>query len=328
MNKKTVVVFSVVSTLALAACSGGEDSGDESRTLQLGHTGAPDHHYQEISEQFAELVAKRTNDELEIDIYPSDQLGSQLDSVEGVMLGTQDMVLTSDTVLSNWEEDVGLLNLPYLFSGPEHLREVLDGEIGEELSSRVSSHGAEVLAWWDGGFRHMTSSVAPIETPEDLQGLSIRVPEGDLFSDAFEAFGASPTIVPFGELYSALQLGTVDAQENPPAHIYTQNFYEVQDYVSRTGHNVLNSPLLINGDLLESLSEEHQEVLTTTAHELGAVHTEMILEEEDELWGLLEDEMEINDPDTQPFQEIAEPVIDEYRDILDGEIIDQIIELR
>ena len=124
--------------------------------------------------------------------------------------------------------------------------------------------------------RHITNNKRPIKTPEDLKGLKIRVPEGEVFVDTFKALGAGPTVISFGELYSALQLGTVDGQENPPAHILTQKFYEVQKYVSRTGHIHLSSPLIMNKALLDGMPEAYQKAIIETAKELGPVHTQMV----------------------------------------------------
>ncbi|WP_174734381.1 TRAP transporter substrate-binding protein [Mesobacillus harenae] len=334
--KKGFGIILVLSMLwALAACSseGSSSEGNESASkedgkvyeLQLGHTGAPDHHYQTISEKFAKEVEEKTDGKVKISIFPSDQLGNQMESVEGVMAGTQDMVLTSDTVLSNWVPDMGILNLPFIFQDSDHVRTALDGEVGEDLASLVEPHGAKVIGWWENGFRHVTNSKKEIKTPEDLDGLKIRVPEGEVFIKSFKTLGASPTPISFGELYSALQLGTVDAQENPPAHILTQKFYEVQDYVSRTGHIHLSSPLLINQAKLESLPEEYQTAILETAKEMGTEHTNLVNELEETQWKEVEEKgMKITDVDKAPFQEAVKPVYDHYKETLNADIIEKI----
>ncbi|MCM3568478.1 TRAP transporter substrate-binding protein [Neobacillus mesonae] len=297
--------------------------------LKLGHTGAPDHHYQKISEQFAKEVAEKTNGKVKISVFPSDQLGNQTESVEGVMMGTQDMVLTSDTVLSNWVPDMGILNLPFLFKDTDGVRKALDGKPGEELAKEVEDHGAVLIGWWENGFRHISNSKKEIKTPADLKGVKIRVPEGEVFIDTFKQMGAAPTPISFGELYSALQLGTVDAQENPPAHILTQKFYEVQKYVSRTGHIHLSSPLLINKNKLESLPEEYQKAIIETAKELGPVHTKMVNDLEAEQWKEIEAKgMKITDVDKQPFMDAMKPVYDKYKKKLNANIIEEIQKLQ
>lgn len=253
--RKMIVVLASLAFLGLAF-SGGAEAADSYR-LKLGHTGAPSHHYQTICTLFAKKVAERTGGKVQIDVFPADQLGKQLESVEGVMVGTHDMVLASDTVLSNWVPNMGILNLPFLFNDLSDVRKVLDGPIGARLAKELEPHGAVVIGWWENGMRHVTNNKRPIKTPDDLKGMKIRVPEGEVFVETFKALGAGPTVVSFGELYSALQLGTVDGQENPPAHILTQKFYEVQKYASRTGHIHMSSPLIMNKALLDEIGRAH-----------------------------------------------------------------------
>lgn len=313
----------IVAGIVMAATSSTLTHAEQ--VIRLGHTGASNHHFQKISEQFAELVSERTDGEIKIEVYPSDQLGNQTQLVEGTLLGTNDMVLTSDAVLSNFVPQVGIVNLPFIFRDSDHVRAALDGKVGQELSALVEDQGAVVIGWWENGFRHITNSRNPIETPEDLQGMQLRVPEGPVFVSTFEALGANPTPISFGELYSALQLGVVDGQENPPAHILTQKFHEVQDYASRTGHIYLSSPVLINKGLLDSLNEEHQNVILETGRELAAVHTAMVLEEEEQQWEEIAGYgMEINDVDPEPFIEATASVIEHYRGRFGEEIIDKI----
>lgn len=293
--------------------------------LKLGHTGAPSHHYQTICTQFAEAVEKKTNGTIKIAVFPSDQLGKQTESVEGVMLGTQDMVLTSDMVLSNWVADMGILNLPFLFNNLWETRSVLDGPLGERLAKKLEPEGAVVIGWWGNGIRHVTNSRKPIKVPADLKGLKIRVPEGEVYVETFKALGAGPTVISFGELYSALQLKTVDGQENPPAHIVTQKFYEVQKYASLTSHIHSCSPLIINKPLLDGMPENLRKILTETALEFGAVHTRLLESLEAKQWEEIKGHgMEVNEVDTTPFQEAAKPVINMFKKKLDAQLIEDI----
>lgn len=293
--------------------------------LKMGHTGAPNHHYQQISEEFAKAVAERTNGELTIAVFPSDQLGNQLESTEGVMIGTHDMVLTSDTVLSNWIPDMGIMNLPFLFKDGKEYLAVAEGPVGDALAKQVEDEGALVLGWWENGTRHVTNSKHPIVKPDDLNGLTIRVPEGEIFVDTFKALGAGPTVLSFGELYSALQLRTVDGQENPPAHIVTQNFNEVQPYASRTGHIHMGSPLIINQALFESLPEDQQAVLMELGKEFAKRHLALVDKLEEEQWAELERRgMKINDVDKAPFREKVQPVYDKAAKNLNADLIKQI----
>lgn len=333
--KKLLFLF-LASLFIVAGCSSTSNNenasskagSDKQYTIKLGHTGNNDHHYQKISERFAELVKERTDGNVTIHLFPSDQLGNQNESVEGVMIGTHDMVLTSDGLLANWVPDMGILNLPFLFKDTEQVQEVLSSSVGDRLNEQVEEHGAIILGWWTNGFRHITNSNKEILTPGDLKGLKIRVPETEVFIDTFQELGASPTPIAFGELYTALQLGTVDAQENPPAHIITQKFYEVQSHVSKTGHVYQSEPLLINQSLFESLPSEYQKVLKETAKELEAEHAKMVEELEAEEWKEIEAQgMTISEVDKEPFIKAVQPVYEKYKKKLNSELIDEILSI-
>lgn len=297
--------------------------------LKLGHTGAPNHHYQEILTKFAEDVKEKTDGKLLISVFPSDQLGNQMESTEGTMLGTHDMVLSSDMVLSNWIPEAGILNLPFLFEDNDHIKKFLDSDAYDKFYDLIESSGAISLAFWDNGFRHITNSKQPINNVEDLKGLKIRVPEGEVYLNTFNALGATPTVISFGELYSALQLGTVDGQENPVAHIVTQKFYEVQKYVSKTGHIHSLSPLLINKNKFEKLPTEYQEVLVDSAKRHAIMHIDRVEELEAEQWKEVEsNNMLINEVDKESFIKAVESVYEEARGKFGSELIDSILELK
>jgi tripartite ATP-independent transporter DctP family solute receptor len=314
-----------VSVFALSMALSSNMAFAQDYTLRLSHTGAPGHHYQTITEQFAKEIAEKTDGAVEIQIFPADQLGNQLESVEGTMIGTLEMTLASDTVLSNWVPDMGMLNLPFLFESMDEYLAAVEGPAGKMLSDQVEEKGAVIIGWWGNGMRHVTNSVRPITKPEDLKGLKIRVPEGKVFVDTFEALGAGATVMSFGELYSALQLGVVDGQENPPAHILTQNFNEVQDYVSRTGHIHMGSPLIMNAGLFYSMPEEIQKTLLEVGKEYGRKHIDLIASLEEEQWKEVAARgMKINDVDKSLFRAAVQPVYDDAAGKFNQEILEQL----
>lgn len=314
-----------VSIIALSIALSSNVALAQDYTLRLSHTGAPGHHYQTITEQFAKEIAEKTDGAVEIQIFPADQLGNQLESVEGTMIGTLEMTLASDTVLSNWIPDMGMLNLPFLFENMDEYLEAVEGPVGDMLSAQVEQQGAVIIGWWGNGMRHVTNSIRPITKPEDLKGLKIRVPEGKVFVDTFEALGAGATVMSFGELYSALQLGVVDGQENPPAHILTQNFNEVQDYVSRTGHIHMGSPLIMNAGLFYSMPEEIQQTLLKVGKEYDRKHIDLIANLEEEQWKEVEARgMKINDVDKSLFRKAVQSVYDDAESKFNKDIFEQL----
>lgn len=320
-------IFSVLFAAALIVSHGSAQAAQKTYNLKLGHTGAPSHHYQTICLEFAKRVKEGTNGAVDITVFPSDQLGRMMESAEGVMLGTHDMVVSADMALSNWVPDFGILTLPFLFENLDETRIILDGPLGEKIGKKLEDEGAVVISFLGNGLRHITNNKRPIVVPDDLKGLKIRVPDGgEVGIETFKILGAGPTVISFGELYSALQLGTVDGQENPPAHILAQRFYEVQKYASLSGHQQSCSPLIMNKNLLESLPKEHREVIIRVGKEIGPLHNEMLAALEEEQWKeLAANGMIINEVDTAPFREQVKPIIDIYRKKLDAQLIDEII---
>ena len=161
-------------------------------TLKLGNAMAPDHAYNVGARKYAELVAQRTANKVKIDVYPSTQLGNERDMVEGLQLGTIDLVVTSTGPLGGFVPKMFVVDLPFLFRDREHAYKVLDGPIGKGLLEAFSAKGIKGLAFWENGFRQITNNVRPIEKPEDLKGIKIRTMENKVHLAAFRAFGSQP----------------------------------------------------------------------------------------------------------------------------------------
>lgn len=233
-------------------------------TLKLGHIAEPENPYGQGAEYFANLVKDRTKGEVVIQVYPSSQLGNQRDLVEGLTFGTVDMTLTGTAVLGNFIPEVAVFDLPFLFRDIPHAYKALD-TVGMELCKKGEARGMITLAIWENGVRHMTNNKLPIKTPADMKGLKMRVMEQPLYIEMMKALGASPTPMAMSELYTALQKGVVDGQENPLAHIATKRFYEVQKHISLSGHTYASEPLLVSGVAWKKLSKEQQEVVRQAA---------------------------------------------------------------
>lgn len=279
--------------------------------LKLGHTGAPNHHYNLTAEQFKKAVEEQSKGEIEIKIFPSDQLGNQRQLVEGTQLGTVDMVLTSDSQISAFVETYGILNLPFLFRDIEHVTQVMDGEVGDFFTAEAAKKGMTILGYWENGFRHVSNSKRPINTPEDLKGLKMRTPNSSITLETFKALGALPTPMGFGEIYSALQLGTVDGQENPIAHILTQKWYEVQKFFSLTGHQHNVEPLVMSKIIFDGLKPEFQKILLEQGRAHALVSRKMVVEDEAKQLAELEKLIKVNAiPSQKPFVDAVASVYD------------------
>lgn len=323
MSKKRILSFALVVIILIGTvgCGNGNtgapvaENKGEPILLKLGHTGVLDHYYQKGAEKFAELVKEKTNGQVTVEIYPSDQLGKQRESVEGCQLGTQDMVLTSTMVLSNFNSAIAVYDMPFLFSDRAVAFEAMDGEVAKNIEEIFEGEGLVFLGWWENGFRHITNNKREIKEPSDLAGLKIRVPESPIFIDTFTTLGAAATPIAFGELFSALQLKTVDGQENPAAHVITQRFYEVQDYISLTKHFYTPEPLVMSKIVFDRMPADVQTALLEAGKEAGVYARELSAQEEEEyLKEIANQGMIITEPDLEAFKAAVQPVYEKYKD--------------
>ncbi|KIC48042.1 TRAP transporter substrate-binding protein [Tateyamaria sp. ANG-S1] len=276
--------------------------------ITIGHTVSADSHYGVGAQAFLDTLSELSGGEWSGKQAPAGQLGGERDMIEGLQIGSVDMVITSTGPLGNFVPEVYALDLPFLFRDYDHARAVLDGEIGQELLEKMRDADLVGLAWSENGFRHVTNSQRPVTSPDDLAGLKLRTMENRVHMEAFQNMGAAPTPMAFPELFSALQQGVVDGQENPVVVITTSNFWEVQNYVSLTGHVYSPAILLVSPILWDGLSEEEQGWFREASKaSVAATRAEVLRLEEEGVELMRERGMEvITDIDKAPFQELAE----------------------
>jgi TRAP-type transport system periplasmic protein len=293
--------------------------------LKLGHAVAPEHPYHLGAVKFAELIGQRTANKVKIDVYPSTQLGNERDMVEGLQLGTIDLVVTSTGPLGGFVPRMFVVDLPFLFRDRDHAYKVLDGTIGRELLDAFSPKGIRGLAFWENGFRQITNNVRAIEKPEDLKGIKLRTMENKVHLASFRAFGASPTPMAWSEVYTALQQKTIDGQENPVAIIYTQKIYEVQKYLTLTGHFYSPTPLLMSLKAFNALPNETQKIFLDTAIECATYERNLLRDSESkQLSEIKAKGMQITTPNKKPFQDAAASVYREFEGQFGKEMIEKI----
>jgi tripartite ATP-independent transporter DctP family solute receptor len=229
--------------------------------------------------------------------------------------------------MASFNDKFQVFDLPFLFNNNEAAYRALDGELGQELMADLENNGIKGLVFGENGFRHVSNNEGPIETPEDMQGLKMRTLESPLHTDTFNAFGANASPFAFGELYTALQQGTYDAMDCPISLYYTNKFYEVQDYLTLTGHVYAATALLVNDDFYNSLPEDLQELLMEASEEFRTEQRELAQQQDTEFLDLLKEEgMQVNDLTTEQrnaFREAAEPVYAKYEGQIGKELIDQ-----
>lgn len=299
----------------------------QERTLLLGHGAGPGNPRTLAADMFTELVAEASDGRIEVQVQGSEQLGSDVEMLDSVILGTLDMTANSQGPLANLVPEAALLGLPFLFDEPSQAWSILDGEFGNQLAAAAAEQGMVVLAWWDNGIRHITNNARPINTPEDVAGLNIRTPQDPMTIDIFSTLGANPTPIAFGELYLALQQGVVDGQENPLVNIWASDIYEVQEYLSITGHKYEVTPFIISQATWESLSEEDQAILRSAAREAGDFQRQELLRQSDELLEPMQEAgVAVNEADAAAFREATASVYDEWREQLGSEVVDSLVQ--
>ncbi|HOO88201.1 MAG TPA: TRAP transporter substrate-binding protein [Synergistales bacterium] len=281
--------------------------------INLGHTASISHHYHTSSELFAKLVAEKTGGKVNIVIFPAGQLGSLPDMTESVRLGTQDIVLTADPILGNTIGEFEALYLPYIFRDYDHVEKFEESNAAKMLEDILRENGMVLLGWWENGFRVITNNKRPIKHPDDMAGLKLRIGESKMAIDTFVLLQANPTPIAMSELFAALQLGTVDGQENPTGRILSARYYEVQKYLSVTRHQHVFEPLVMNLDKFKTLPAEFQQALLDAGKEVAKADRKAVADTEaDELAQLEQKGMLVNEVDVPAFQKALSPMYEQY----------------
>jgi TRAP-type transport system periplasmic protein len=239
----------VVPVLARPAIAGGA-----AQTLKLGYILAKNSQLGAGASLFAQEIAKRTQGRDRIDQYPNAELGGEVEMMKDVQLGTIDLAFITGAPMPNFVPEIGVFGIPFLIRDAEHAHAVLDGPIGDDLLRKFADKGMIALAWGENGMRHLTNSKRPVASPDDLRGLKLRVPQSDTMVAGFKALGADADQLAFPEVYGALQTGKFDGQENPIATIVASKFFQVQKYLTMSGHIYDPAVFLMSKDLWDELS--------------------------------------------------------------------------
>lgn len=304
-------------------------SAEAAVQLKLGHSVSDQHPYHLGAQRFKEMVEKETKGAIEIALFPNNQLGTgERDLLEGLQLGTVDLYVGSTGPMGGFEKKFMLFDFPFLFKNKEQAYSVLDGEIGQYVMGLLDKIGIKGLAWYENGFRHFTNSKRPVNTPEDVKGLKLRTMENKIHMALWRAMGADPTPMAWGEVFTALQQGTVDGQENPIPIIYVQKINEVQKHLAITGHVFSPAMIAVAKAKFDALPKEHQDIIMKAAKESALYQREQITKMENEQVQKLKDlGMLVTMPDVAAFREATKSVYDEFRGELgdDAKLLDKIL---
>jgi len=281
-------------------------SAGEAMVMKWGIVLQPEHPFVLGMKKTAETVAQKTNNRIQIQVFPSAQLGTGKDMIEAVVFGSQAMATEGAAMFSQWSPRLSIMEAPYIFRDVDHMYKVMKGPIGQEMQDElVTKRGLRSLGVLYYGVRQLTAN-KPVTKPEDVKGMKLRVPEVPLYLEMARAWGANPTPMAFAELYLALKQGTVDAQENPIPTINSGKFYEVQKYLVLTGHIMVPQFHAISDKLWKSLSAADQKILQDAVDEGITFSNEMLIKQEQSLVDEFKKKgMQVITPDVEAFRKAS-----------------------
>jgi tripartite ATP-independent transporter DctP family solute receptor len=321
-QRRTLVAaaFALAASLALPALA-------QNVKLTLGHGAAPGNPRHEAALKFAEIVKAKTSSRIEIQVAHSAQLGDDAAMVTALRSGTLDLSANSQGAVSTVVPEYAALGLPFLFSDVKQAWSLLDGPVGEELAKRTAAKNMVVLGYWDNGIRHVTNSKRPIKAPADAKGLKLRTPPDAMTVDIVQALGADAQQIKFAELYVALQQGVVDGQENPLANIASAKLYEVQKYLSLTGHKYEATPFLMGKRSWDKLSPADQQVFKEAAAEATQLQRKLSKEADDKLVAEIKGKgVQVDTVDRKAFIEATKPVYEKWSAGPSGDFVKRVVQ--
>ena len=275
----------------------------------------------------ARIAHEMSNGRVEIQIYAAMQLGSEKAMIEGLLLGTIDIVVTANGSATNFVPQLGMLDLPFLFRDRDHMYSVMDGEVGEKLKKSMEERGFHLLGFYDAGVRHIMTSDRPINAYEDLQGLKIRTMPVPAHIASFNAFGANAVAVDYGELYGGLQTGLIDGAEAANTNYDLKKFYEVAPHWAQIGWIILAADAIMSEEKFHSLPEDIQDILTEAGRQSAILERQAYADSDNSLLTVLQGKgVQVTYPDPAPFREASKTVYNEFvRTDEDQELLNTIL---
>ena len=324
MRKIIALTLMVVLVAGSLFAAGQADKAAEDKVFKatFAHVVRPTIAKGRAAEMFADLVRERSNGRIDISVYPDSQLGNDREITEQMQLGDIEFNAPFTGVLPAFVPQTQLFDLPFAFADSQGAYDAMHGPVGEILNPFLLQQGLRVLGYWDGGFKHITNNIRPIRRPADMTGMRIRVSQSPLLISQFAALGANGVDIAFAELYTALQQGTVDGQENTLANIFTRRFYEAQKYMTLSEHGYLGYAFLVAESFYQSLPDDLKQIVDETAAEVSVWQWEQArLEDAEYLRQLRETDIEILEltaAEKQAFLEATASVYDVFRSSVSG----------
>lgn len=323
---KTVAVVAVAS-LVLSAC-GAITSKDENYegTINFSLALGQDSYHHKGGIAFAEKLSELTDGRIKVKFYFNNALGGEREVVEGMSINSIQMGMASTGPMGGFVPSFMLFDMPYLFEDLDHVYSVLDGEIGEELADEfLETANVRILSWTENGFRYETNSKKPIKTPNDLKGIKHRTQESAAQIQTWSALGTDAIPMAWPEVYTALQQGVIDSQENPIATIADVRFFEVQKYIAMTQHVYSPAPIMISEKYFQSFSSADQKaILEAGEYATGVQREASAVDEKKALQMLLDNGMEKTEIDRDAFVDATEPVREAWKNRIPRNLVERV----
>lgn len=314
-----ILVGIVMVSLIFAGCGRPQQAENKKEdnktiTLRLAHHLTPDHSLNKQAEKFAELLAKKTNGKVKVDIYPNGQLGGQRDLLEAMKIGTMDMSIADTGLLANYDLSAGILDLPYIFKDTQHVRKAMAGEAGKIIQEKIlKASGIRSLTIVGVAFRGTILSKKTINSIDDFKGVKVRTPESPVLVQYFKAIGANPTPIPSGEAYTAIQTGVVDGMEGTPEFLNSIKISEVAKKQYETNHNMNCDSLNISEKVFKNLPQDVQKALLEAADEsIGYFYEISTKIDETNRKDLTAKGVVYNKIDLEPYKKATAPMIEKF----------------
>jgi tripartite ATP-independent transporter DctP family solute receptor len=281
-NKFLVFIYSIF-FLSFSGITGCEESERQPvYILRAGHVANTDHTWHKALEYFSEIVLERSEGKILIEIYPNEQLGKEVELIRSIKTSIADITITAGT-LQNWTDIVAFSDMPFIYRDTIHMKKLADGPLGKQMEERILEEtGLRIITYFQRGPRHLTSN-RPIRSPSDLNGLIIRIPNVPSYTVAWKALGANPTPMALSEVFTSLQQGTIEAQENPLAMISSTNLYEVQNYVNLTAHLLSWAYVVIGNEKFQQMPVSMRNILLNSARDMQRYEHQLFLKNEETL---------------------------------------------
>ncbi|MEW9674108.1 DctP family TRAP transporter solute-binding subunit [Ammoniphilus sp. 3BR4] len=340
MKKSMNVLLASSLVMGLAACGGtteqpaqssqpsqpaAEGSGISERTIKIGSGATENSPVGQAMLEFKQIVEEKSGGKIKVQTFPGSQLGDDKQMIDALKAGTLEMSTPTTAPVVGTVKDFGIFDLPFTISSPEVADKVLASPVGQKLLDKLPEQGLIGLTYWEYGFRNLTNNVQPVAKVEDFKGLKIRTQQNNIHIDVFNALGANATPMAYSEVFSGLESGAIDGQENPVGAIEDNKYNEVQKYLSLTNHIYSPIALLMSKKFWDQLSDEEKKIIQEAAIQAGENEKKKVREQaQQSVTNLQNAGMEVNEFSAEEIakaKEIIQPVIDKHSKELDQEIV-------